>query len=1113
MTQLRNTASIGAAQWKMYLIKVFCVIYFTAVCAAQDPEDATEVYRSSFPTTVVPEMMPATTVYKPAIPSLQQQSAWLEVFPSEKVELSCVSGSSDLIITWYKNQELLQDADPNVSISADGSVLTITAATQMAGSYICKVHHKTKGGTHSSSNSLEVKVYANNPKLTMERTPSLDKMYPGESVTFTCSVKEASGWEYLWSHNGSEIQAQSTSTYVINTIDHSNNGQYHCKAKRGKDPFYTEEGKTSLQVSDPPAPSLTLESTWRDVFEDELVLLKCGVGDSTWKYIFYKNEQQLSHDSLREQDSDEDGLYLNITSVTQADKGEYACKAQHNSRKAISGFSNRINIMVYENTPEPTVSKDPDFNPMYVGETVNFTCNVAVASGWSYWWYKDGNDLSPPTTSKTISIPLSLSDGGEYSCQATRSGKTSTNVSAEISQEVREIPVPSLKNLTQWLDVFPTESVKLSCRMAEGTGWKHTWYKDGQKVQADNTVSFDSDGATLSISAASVKHAGKYTCMGHLQDRSVRSSPSSELTLTVYDKKPSVTLTQDPEYKVMFPEESVSFSCHINVSTGWEYLWYKDATEIGVSEKMYSINSVKTLNGGSYRCKAKRGRNQVFVSDSSQEIHLKVQAQKPKTLMTRDPDVNKVYAGELVSFKCKVPVSSGWEYQLVKNGKELSYNSGFTIHKASSSDSGTYECKAKRDKSTYYAEHSGTWNLQIVEIPVPSLKMMTPWLDVFPSESVKLGCRMDGSSDWTYIWSKDGQKQPSDNSLSFDSDQRTLSISSASASHRGQYTCSAKLKSRSVFSTNSSGLTLRVYDTKPRVTLMQHPEHDVMHTEDSVSFSCHINVSSGWEYLWYKDGTPLAESENSHNISSVVTANTGSYSCQVKRGTNEVFQSDQSQAVRLNVNERPQAHIILLTGWSEVFATDSLVLKCEVRESKDMWNYTWFKEGKQIDLLHLPEKHTVTPQNDPNQSLYTCYGVRNGRPSYSKRSDSFKTKSLLLKRRLLLAISGLLFFGLIAVFLGCIVLRVFRKPADDDDKPEEENLFLTMAQMKDRTDAPCPLVEYITDASLNEPCKEVDENGTSCSETTPLPITTQEDKAVTTESTEENNGGLVSFKQ
>lgn len=38
--------------------------------------------------------------------------------------------------------------------------------------------------------------------------------------------------------------------------------------------------------------------------------------------------------------------------------------------------------------------------------------------------------------------------------------------------------------------------------------------------------------------------------------------------------------------------------------------------------------------------------------------------------------------------------------------------------------------------------------------------------------------------------------------------------------------------------------------------------------------------------------------------------------------------------------ERPMADVSLLTGWSEVFSTDSLVLQCDV-ELHDEWNYTW----------------------------------------------------------------------------------------------------------------------------------------------------------------------------
>ncbi|XP_060912675.1 obscurin [Labrus mixtus] len=1070
----------------MWLTQVFCVIYFTAVCAAEDPQD------------------------EPPVPSLQLLSTWLDVFPSEKVEFRCgIAGSSDWSFTWKRNQEQVEASDPNVSLFTDGSNLTVTAADpNYSGSYSCKGQHKTNGIYTADSAPLQLRVQSNKPRPAMSQKPNFNKMFPGESVTFTCTVRESSGWEYLWFHDGKEIHA-SSSIYTINPVGHPNKGQYHCQAKRGKIPFYSEESTpTVLQVSDPPTPSLKLQTSWLDVFEEENVAFSCEVGISDWTFTWYRNKEELQADS--ELTIDDEGTLLNITSVNKAHGGVYACKAYLETRNVTSGFSNTAAVTVYDNTPKPTLHKVPVSNPMYVGETVNFTCNVDVSSGWEYQWYKDGYDL--PATSKSNAIRLDLSNVGKYSCKATRGKIMSTDISEEMQLDVLKIPVSSLKQMTPWLDVFPEESVQLKCETDQGTGWTYTWSRDEREVKADSVVSFDLSGSLLSIKSASAAHKGQYKCKGHLKERSVSSNSSSGLTLTVYDKKPSVILTQDPDYKVMFSGESVSFSCHINVSSGWELMWYKDEKELSGSKTRYHNISVSTATAGSYNCRAKRGTAEVFHSNYSQTIHLQVKENKPKPLMTQQPNVDKVYVGESVSFECKVEASSGWEYFWYKNETQYIRSSRFTIN-ATLSDNGVYKCQAVRDKTLCHTEFSDERTLLISEIPVPLGQLKTPWLDVFPTESVKLSCGMDGSSDWMYTWYKDKQKvQPAD-TTHLDSDGTTLFIDSTSVSHRGRYSCLAKLKSRSVDSSRSSELTLNVYDTKPRVTLTRTPTYNVTHTGDLVSFHCHINVSSEWEYMWYKDNRAIVESGNNHTITSVAIKNTGSYQCQVKRGREAVFLSDPSEAVNINVLERPQANIILLTGWSEVFSTDSLVLKCGVQDSQDTWNYTWFKEDKQIN--HPPsEKHTVTPQDNPEQSQYTCRGNRDGRPSYSKTSQHFMTKNLLLKRRVLLSISGCIFFGIIAVFLGCIILRVFHKPADDDDRPEEADLFLTMAQQKG-ADVPCPLVEYITDATLNASSKEVEENGTICSETTPLPITSQEDQDVKTEShdTAKNNGGLVSFMQ
>ncbi|XP_061841414.2 cell adhesion molecule CEACAM5-like isoform X2 [Nerophis lumbriciformis] len=839
----------------MRLLRVFGVMYVAAICVAQDPLDVTsmdilppsgssnatesiygELNVTSMFSDIFPTSQPSTesqTIYEPPVPSLHLQSPWFEIFPFEKAEFLClINDSSDWNVTWYKSGSQVQETDPNLSFSmSQGVVLTIPAALPAhSGLYVCQGHHKVKGNT-SYSNSLELKVDANKPKATLTQNPKWEHMYPGESVTFQCTIHKSQGWEYEWFRNDMKIQ-ESNITYRIDSLTLSDTGRYHCKAKRGKSLFffYTEQSETSiLQVYEPPTPTLRLVTSWSDVFENETVELSCNMDSSNWTFIWHKHGMELQRDSVVKLRAG--GSRLKITSASRAHQGEYSCKAQLKSRKVTSIFSNTAIVHVYGTPPKPSLSKDPILNSMYVGENTTFTCKVDVATGWVYQWYKDGTTLIG--TDETLQIThLGPHDAGTYQCKATRGQRTSTDISDKMTQDVLEIPVPSMVVSTRWADVFPTERVTLSCAIETSSDWTYKWQKDGQVIQSN--MSFTLDGTTLSIDSASDFHGGIYSCSGTLNSRPVSSNLSSGVSISVYGKKPKAILVQDPA------------------------------------------------------------------------------------------------------------------------------------------------------------------------------------------------------------------------------------------------------------------------DT-------------LLHTGDSVSYSCHINVSSGWEYRWYKDADPLTVSGNNYTISPLALGNTGSYKCQAMRGrSSAIFETEQSLTLSLQVEERPLANIIVLTGWSEVFSTDSLVLQCEVTGSRDTWNYTWFVKGQQI-TNSSSEKHTVTPQNDPEQSQYACQGIRIGRPYYSTKSDALTTKNLLLKRRVLLSISGCIFFGIVAVFLGCFVLKVTRKPEDNERRPDEPELFLTMAQLKERVDAPCLLVDYITDAQLNNPAKESED--INCSETTKLPVILQQDQ-VTTESTDKaaEDGALVSFQ-
>ncbi|XP_017270631.1 basement membrane-specific heparan sulfate proteoglycan core protein isoform X2 [Kryptolebias marmoratus] len=1085
MTQLSNTASTCENQWKMWLLEVFAVMYLAAVCVAQDNTASTQ----STP--------PPTTVYVPPKPVLELKSGRPDVYTKEKVELECKISGSDWLITWQNNGTNVQS--PDLSASGDGSVLTIASATTAdSGNYVCLGKHKTRNVDTESSNSHSISVteppiptlnrlshwsdvfvgesvkfscevsnpdwtftwyrdttdlhkegpqlhftsvtkadqgqYAckvklksravysefskpadltvneNKPKPTVTRSLSFNPMYPGESITFTCAVGVSTGWEYVWYHNGKEIHSPSNDTYSIPSLAISNSGEYYCKAKRGETPFYTEKSDTlTLQVSDPPKPAIKPKTKWLDMFETEAVEFSCEVSNSSWTFSWKKDNTELP----------EEGSSLKIPSVTAADAGQYSCRAHLKSRRVASEFSNTADV--------------------------------------------------------TVHLP----------------------------------PKPVLELKSGRPDVYTKEKVELECKIS-GSDWLITWQNNGTNVQSPD-LSASGDGSVLTIASATTADSGNYVCLGKHKTRNVDTESSNSHSISVTEP-PIPTLNRLSHWSDVFVGESVKFSCEVS-NPDWTFTWYRDTTDLHKEGPQLHFTSVTKADQGQYACKVKLKSRAVY-SEFSKPADLTVNENKPKPTVTRSLSFNPMYPGESITFTCAVGVSTGWEYVWYHNGKEIHSpsNDTYSIPSLAISNSGEYYCKAKRGETPFYTEKSDTLTLQVSEIPVPKLNNVTQWLDLFPTETAKLRCQMQGSDMWTFTWYRNTREVKADDTVNIENNGKTLSIKSASASHRGNYTCSGKLTDRSVGSNKSSKLMLHVYDAKPTAALMQDPKHNLMHTGDSVSFSCHISVSSGWGYLWEKDGRPLQASGNQLNISSVKKEDSGSYKCQVKRGKDELFKSEPSQVVELEVEERPQASLVLLTGWSEVFATDSLVLKCEVEDKTYTWNYTWFREEKLLNLTPS-EKHIVTPQANPEQGHYTCQGIRNERPFYSRTSEPFKTKNLLLKRRVLLSISGCLFFGIIAVFLGCIACRVFRKPAADG-KPEEPNLFLTMAQLKDSTNAPCPLVEYITDADLNPPQKEGEEDETVCSETTPLPVSTQEEQAVTTNSqgTTENGGGMVSFQ-
>ncbi len=89
------------------------------------------------------------------------------------------------------------------------------------------------------------------------------------------------------------------------------------------------------------------------------------------------------------------------------------------------------------------------------------------------------------------------------------------------------------------------------------------------------------------------------------------------------------------------------------------------------------------------------------------------------------------------------------------------------------------------------------------ELPQPKLSIESQWNRFYPTENVTLKCSIDEDSNkWGYEWFINEAQPPKDKDFSFPGN--TLSISSAKASHSGQYTCRGRHLTRTAVTTGQT---------------------------------------------------------------------------------------------------------------------------------------------------------------------------------------------------------------------------------------------------------------------------------------------------------------------
>ncbi|KAM9400647.1 Fc receptor-like protein 2 [Salvelinus alpinus] len=577
------------------------------------------------------------------------------LYPGDTVTLQCdISDYTDWTYHWFIDKQLLP--------SPTRKTITISLPDQ-AGQYQCVGTRRGRPQKSYHSFSLPIVVTAL-PKATLTVKPN--PVFPGETVTLTCSVGSDSRWSYQWYKDRNHyVVSQSVrhtitgDTLTISRAAESDQDLYWCQGE-------IQSRSISSIISDPvtitlnalPTASVKIVTPQGLLYPGETVTLQCDISDYTdWTYRWFRYNKELPIQTIKT---------ITISLPDQA--GQYKCVGRRRGRPQKSYHSFSLPIIVTDNRPTATLSSDKE--DVLTGDRVTLTCTVE-SSGWKFYWYRHRPDSTPVTTTSGYSNTLnwvSVSDGGQYWCRAGRGDPVYyTLYSDPVQINITERPVAVLTLQPNWTQIFIRETVTMRCDIQGGgdSDWNYRWYKNSQLLIPFNTK------PEYRISPVYRTNSGSYTCEGVKGNKFSKISDAVQLTVS---DQPKAVLSISHQW--LNPGDSVSLSCGVKeLSTGWRFSWYRTVptlTEQSYSfellpdrrnlttEDSYTLIPAGPTPPGGYVCRAGRG-DPVYDTLYSEPQFLWSGDLQPSVSLTVNPNRTQHFRSNTLSLSCELKRNStGW---------------------------------------------------------------------------------------------------------------------------------------------------------------------------------------------------------------------------------------------------------------------------------------------------------------------------------------------------------------------------------------------------------------------------------------------------------------------
>ncbi|MBN86526.1 MAG: hypothetical protein CL885_03285, partial [Dehalococcoidia bacterium] len=783
------------------------------------------------------------------------------------------SGSEPLNYQWYKNGEILKDAQ-------DSKIEFRALIPDNQGVYSVKISNEA-----GSTLSKEVKLVVHEP-IRVTQQPQNIRVIEGDSAYFEVKSTGTQPINYEWRFNGSVIEGEENSTLRVNGASKSDQGTYQVIMKNIAGGAVSEEVQLTVVQ---PVVILDEPKSTTQLLGQALKLSAVASGSEPLKYEWYKDGQLIAESNDRLLDietlgyenagtykvriSNEAGYVTSTDAVVTVHEpitiigqpmearviegGEVIFQVEAKGTApinyewrfngdAIDGAddpeykiinANIENIGSYQvimtNPVGVAISKEvklsvvrpvdiieePEGVAKLLGQALELSVVASGSEPLNYQWFKDGQVLTEFIGDSIFIKSLNVNDGGIYKVQV--SNEAGAQYSADARVEVHQ-PITILKQ--------PTEARVIKGGNAvfniEADGTKpidYSWRFNGEVLQGEI-------GPKLFIPNADLENEGVYQV--------VMSNPaggmvSQEANLNVV--RPVVILEQ-PQGAVKLVGESLSMSVVASGTEPLQYQWYKDGELLVGTENLdFTIDSVSSEDAGIYK---------VYISNEAglvESLTADVIVNQP-VVITKQPENARVIDGADATFNVEVigtpPILFKWLYNGVVLEGENEPN--LSISKVGSDSEGVYQSVMTNAAGGAVSKEV---KLTVVQ-PIKISKQPDAILDRVQKESIMLEVVASGSQPIDYQWFKDDQAIEGAGSPRFE-------VTKVSSLHSGVYYLKLSNEAGEVISESS---VVNVYDP---IRFIDLPEQVQVFAGDDAEISVSAVGSTPIEFQWLYENEPI----------------------------------------------------------------------------------------------------------------------------------------------------------------------------------------------------------------------------------------------------------------